>query len=97
MVAWHLEALYGVLTNMFGIPFTLSLASLALGATIFARMYYNTTIVSDMDFTPASSDHWSLPPHLLVESAQSDDQTLITIEYRIDPKLSGEFERGHVN
>ncbi len=33
------------------------------------------------------------PPDLLVESAQSDDQTLITIEYRIDPKLSGEFEQ----
>ncbi len=72
---------------------TLSISSLALGATIVARKYYSTTLVSNIDFTTASSDEWSLPPHLLVESTQSDDQTLITIEYRIDSKLSGEFEQ----
>ena len=87
------SVIWGTTATILGIPLTLSIASIALGATIVARKYYSTTVVSDLDFTPASSDHWSLPPHLLVESAQSDDQTLITIEYRIDPKLSDEFEQ----
>ncbi len=85
--------IWGALANMFGIPPTLYIASIALGATIVSRKYYSTTFVNDLNFTPASSDHWSLPPHLLVEPTRSDDQTLITIEYRIDPKLSVEFEQ----
>ncbi|MDQ6667429.1 MAG: MFS transporter [Thermoproteota archaeon] len=87
------SVIWGTTATILGIPLTLSIDSIALGATIVARKYYSTTLVSDLDFTPASSDHWSLPPHLLVEPAQSDDQTLITIEYRIDPKLSDEFEQ----
>jgi MFS family permease len=83
---------WGVLASMFGIPPTLYIASIAIGATIVSRKYYSTTLVNDLNFTPASSDHWSLPPHLIVESTRSDDQTLITIEYRIDPKLSDEFD-----
>ncbi|MFZ0513897.1 MAG: MFS transporter, partial [Candidatus Nitrosopolaris sp.] len=87
------SVIWGTTANIFGIPLTLSVASLALAATIIARKYYSTTLVSELDFTPASSDHWSLPPQLLVEPAQSNPQTLITIEYRIDHKLSDEFEQ----
>jgi Transmembrane secretion effector len=78
--------------NTFGIPITLSLASLALGATIIARKHYSITLLDDLDFTPAS-DHWSLPPDLPVDPSQSDSQALITIDYKIDPKLSDEFEQ----
>ena len=54
---------------------------------------YSTTLVDDLDFTPAGSDYWSLPPQLSVDRANSEGQALITIDYRIDPKLSDEFEQ----
>jgi hypothetical protein len=68
-------------------------ASLTLGATIIAKKRYSSTLLEDLDFTPAS-DHWSLPPQSLVDPSQNDSQALITIEYnKIDPKLSDEFEQ----
>jgi MFS family permease len=84
--------IWGTIANIFGIPITLSVASLALGATIIARKRYSTTLLDDLDFTPVS-DHWSLPPELSVNPPQSDSQALITIDYKIDPKLSDEFEQ----
>jgi MFS family permease len=86
------SVIWGIIANTFGIPITLSLASLALGATIIARKRYSTTLLDDLDFTPAS-DHWSLPPQLSVDPPQNDSQALITIDYKIDPKLSDEFEQ----
>jgi MFS family permease len=86
------SVIWGTMANAFGIPITLSVASLALGATIISRKRYSTTLLDDLDFTPAS-DHWSLPPQLSVDPAQSESQALITIEYKIDPKLSDEFEQ----
>jgi MFS family permease len=87
------SVIWGTIANTFGIPITLSAASLALGATtIIARKRYSTTLLDDLDFTPAS-DHWSLPPELSVNPPQSDSQALITIDYKIDPKLSDEFEQ----
>ena len=86
------SVIWGTIANTFGIPITLSVASLALGATIIARKRYSTTLLDDLDFTPAS-DHWSLPPELSVNPPQSDSQALITIDYKIDPKLSDEFEQ----
>src|SRR5215210_2417606 len=86
------SVIWGTIANTFGISITLSIASLALGATIIARKRYSTTLLDDLDFTPAS-DHWSLPPELSVNPSQSDSQALITIDYKIDPKLSDEFER----
>ena len=85
------SVIWGTMANTFGIPITLSVASLALGATIIARKRYSTTLLDDLDFTPVS-DHWSLPPELSVNPPQSDSQALITIDYKIDPKLSDEFE-----
>jgi hypothetical protein len=87
------SVIWGIIANAFGIPITLSVASLALGATIIARKRYSITFVDDLDFTPAGSDYWSLPPHLSVDPSQSDSQALITIDYKIDPKLSDEFEQ----
>ncbi len=85
--------IWGTIANTFGIPITLSIASLALGATIIAKTRYNTTLLDDLDFTPAS-DHWSLPPVFSVVPTQSDSQALIIIEYnKIDPKLADEFEQ----
>jgi MFS family permease len=86
------SVIWGTIANTFGIPITLSVASLALGATIIARKRYSTTLLDDLDFTPVS-DHWSLPPELSVNPPQSDSQALITIDYKIDPKLSDEFEQ----
>jgi MFS family permease len=87
------SVLWGITANMIGIPVTLSIASLALASTILiVRKYYSTTMMSALDFTPASTDHWSLPTHLSVEPTRSDAQTLVTIEYRFDPKLCDEFE-----
>jgi predicted MFS family arabinose efflux permease len=85
------SVIWGTIANAFGIPITLSVASLALGATIIARKRYSITFVDDLDFTPAS--HWSFPPQLPVDSPGSDAEALITIEYNIDPKLSDEFEQ----
>jgi predicted MFS family arabinose efflux permease len=48
--------IWGTMANTFGIPITLSVASLALGATIIARKRYSTALLDDLDFTPAS-DH----------------------------------------
>jgi len=87
------SVIWGTIANAFGIPITLSVASLALGATIIARKRYSTTFVDDLDFTPAGSDYWSLPPQLSVDPSQSDSQALITIDYKIDPKLSDKFEQ----
>ena len=86
------SVIWGIIANSFGIPLTLSIASLALGATIVAKKRYSTTLLDDLDFTPAS-DHWSLPTELSVDPPQNDNQALITIDYKIDPKLSGEFEQ----
>src|SRR5215207_3719445 len=86
------SVIWGTVANIFGIPITLSVASLALAATIIARKRYSSTLLDDLDFTPAS-DHWSLPPELSVDLSQNDSQALITIDYKIDPKLSDEFEQ----
>jgi MFS family permease len=86
------SVIWGTIANTVGIPITLSVASLSLGATIIARKRYSTTLLDDLDFTPVS-DHWSLPPELSVNPPQSDSQALITIDYKIDPKLSDEFEQ----
>lgn len=86
------SVIWGTMANTFGIQITLSVASLALGVSILAKKRYNTTLLDDLDFTPAS-DHWSLPPELLIDPPQSDNQALITIDYKIDPKLSDEFEQ----
>ena len=83
--------IWGTMANTFGIALTLSIASLALGATIVARKGYSSALLDDLDFTPAS-DHWSLPPQYSIDPSQVDNQALITIEYnKIDPKLSEEF------
>ena len=87
------SVIWGTIANTIGIPITLSVASIALAATIIARKRYSTTLVDDLDFTPAGSDHWSLPPQLSVDPPNSEGQALITIDYRIDPKLSDEFEQ----
>jgi predicted MFS family arabinose efflux permease len=87
------SVLWGTVANLFGISITLSVASLALGATIIAKKRYSSTLLDDLDFTPAS-DHWSLPALYSVDNSQNENQALITIEYnKIDPKLSNEFEQ----
>jgi MFS family permease len=87
------SVIWGTVANTFGIPYTLLVASLTLGATIIAKKRYSSILLEDLDFTPAS-DHWSLPPQSLVDPSQNDSQALITIEYnKIDPKLSDEFEQ----
>jgi MFS family permease len=87
------SVIWGTVANIFGIPITLVVASLALAATIIAKKRYNSTLLDDLDFTPAS-DHWSLPPQASVDPSQNENQALITIEYnKIDPKLSDEFEQ----
>jgi MFS family permease len=86
------SVIWGMIANTIGIPITLSIASLALAATIVTRKRFNATVVDDLDFTPAGSDHWSLPPQLSIDPAISDGQALVTIDYKIDPKLSEEFE-----
>ena len=86
------SVIWGTMANTFGIQITLSVASLALGVSILAKKRYNTTLLDDLDFTPAS-DHWSLPAELFIDPPQSDNQALITIDYKIDPKLSDEFEQ----
>jgi MFS family permease len=84
---------WGAVANVFGIPFTLLVASLASGATILAKKRYSSTLLDDLDFTPAS-DHWSLPPQYSVVPLQNENQALITIEYnKIDPNLAEEFEQ----
>ena len=87
------SVIWGIITNTIGIPITLSISSLALAVTIITRKRYSSTLVDDLDFTPAGSDHWSLPSQLSIDPANSEGQTLITIDYKIDPKLSEEFEK----
>jgi MFS family permease len=86
------SVIWGMIANTIGIPITLSVASLTLAATIVTRKRYSTTVLDDLDFTPAGSDHWSLPPQLSIDPSNSGGQALITIDYKIDPKLSEEFE-----
>ncbi|MGH9999932.1 MAG: MFS transporter [Nitrososphaeraceae archaeon] len=86
------SVIWGTLANVFGIQITLSVASLALAATIIAKKRYSSTLLDDLDFTPVS-DHWSLPPQSSIDPSQYENQALITIEYnRIDPNLADEFE-----
>ena len=85
--------IWGTVANTIGIPITLSIASIALGATIIARTRFNSRLLDDLDFTPAS-DHWSLPPQSSIDPSQVENHALITIEYnKIDPKISDEFQR----
>jgi MFS family permease len=87
------SVIWGTVANVFGIPSTLLVASLVLAATIIARKRYSSTLLDELDFTPAS-DHWSLPPQSLADPLQNENQALITIEYnKISPKLSVEFEQ----
>jgi MFS family permease len=84
--------IWGTVANVFGIQITLSVASLALAATIIAKKRYSSTLLDDLDFTPVS-DHWSLPPQSSIDASQYENQALITIEYnKIDHNLSDEFE-----
>ena len=87
------SVIWGTIANIFGIPITLSVASLALATTIIARKRYSTTLVEDLDFTPAGNDYWSLPPELSIDPQSTEAPTLITIEYKVDSKLSDEFEQ----
>jgi len=85
--------IWGTVANTIGIPITLSIASIALGATIIARTRFSSRLLDDLDFTPAS-DHWSLPPQSSIDPSQVENHALITIEYnKIDPKISDEFQR----
>lgn len=86
------SVIWGAVANGFSIQIALSVASIALAATIIAKKRYNSTLLDDLDFTPVS-DHWPLPPHSSIDPSQYENQALITIEYhKIDPKLSEEFE-----
>jgi hypothetical protein len=87
------SVIWGTVANVFGIPITLLVASLALAASIIAKKRYSSTLLDDLDFTPAS-DHWSLPPQSSIDSSQNENQALVTIEYnKIDPNLSNKFEQ----
>ncbi len=46
--------LWGTIANIFGISLTLLVSSLSLGATIIARKRYSSSLLDDLDFTPAS-------------------------------------------
>ena len=87
------SVIWGIMANVFGIQITLSVASLALAATIIAKRRYSSALLDDLDFTPVN-DHWSLPPQFSIDPSQYESQALITIEYnKIDPNLSDEFEQ----
>ncbi len=87
------SVIWGTVANVFGIQITLSVASLALAATIIAKKRFNSTLLNDLDFTPVS-DHWSLPPQSSIDPSQYENQALITIEYnKINLNLSDEFEQ----
>ena len=86
------SVIWGIIANTMGIPITLSMASLALAATIITRKRYRINVVDDLDFTPAGSDYWLQPQQLSIDPLNSKGQALITIEYKIDPKLTEEFE-----
>ena len=87
------SVIWGTIASIFGIPITLSVASLALATTIIAKKRYSTTLVDDLDFTPAGNDYWSLPPELSIDPQDTEAPVLITIEYKVDSKLSDEFEQ----
>jgi hypothetical protein len=87
------SVIWGAVANIFGIQITLSVAAVALATTIIARKRYSTTLVNDLDFTPAGNDYWSLPTDLSIDTKSTEAPTLITIEYNLDSKLSGEFEQ----
>ncbi len=95
------SVVWGTISIIFGIPITMAVSSFALAATtVIFRKRYKTTIVNDLDFSPAGSDYWSLPHQLSDNPPKSDGQALITIEYRIDPNITHEFvkamrELGH--
>ena len=87
------SVIWGTVANVFGIQITLSVASLALAATIIAKKRFSSTLLNDLDFTPVS-DHWSLPPQSSIDPSQYENQALITIEYnKINLNLSDEFEQ----
>jgi MFS family permease len=87
------SVIWGTVANVFGIQITLSVASLALAATIIAKKRFSSTLLNDLDFTPVS-DHWSLPPQSSIDPSQYENQALITIEYNnINLNLSDEFEQ----
>lgn len=87
------SVIWGAVANAIGIPITLSLAAVALAATILAKKRYDSTSLDDLDFTPVS-DHWSLPPQYSIDPSQYENQALITIEYNnINPNISEEFEQ----
>ncbi len=96
------SVIWGTMSIIFGIPITLSLSSFALAATTIAvGKRYKTTSIDDLDFTPAGSDYWSIPHQRSANRPKSDGQALITIEHRIDPKITDEFvqymqELGHI-
>src|ERR671910_3097020 len=46
------SVIWGTVASVFGIPITLLVASLALGASIIAKKRYNSTLLDDLDFTP---------------------------------------------
>ncbi len=86
------SVLWGTISIFIGIPITMLVSSLALAATtIVLRKRFKTTLLNDLDFTHAGSDYWSLPHQLSDNPPKSDGQALITIEYRIDNKMTGEF------
>ncbi len=87
------SVVWGTIAFVLGIPIALSISSVALAATIIVRKRYRATFVNDLNFTPAGVDYWSLPPQLSTSHLKSDGQALITVEYRIDPKSTDEFER----
>lgn len=87
------SVIWGTIAYILGIPIALSISSVALAATIIVRRRYRTDFVNDLNFEPAGSDYWSLPPQLSAGPLKSDGQALITIEYRVDPKTTDEFER----
>ena len=87
------SVIWGTIAFVVGIPIALSISSVALAATIIVRKRYRATFVNDLNFTPAGVDYWSLPPQLSTSPLKSDGQALITVEYRIDPKSTDEFER----
>ncbi len=87
------SVIWGTIAYILGIPIALSISSVALAATIIVRRRYRTDFVNDLNFEPAGGDYWSLPPQLSAGPLKSDGQALITIEYRVDPKTTDEFER----
>ena len=56
----------GKITHTIGIPITLSVTSLPSLRLLSLESRYSTTLVDYLDFTPAGSDYWSLPPHSLL-------------------------------